>query len=88
VFVNPTHGDERLREVLNATGAVAMTAVPLTAPDSLLGLLIVSVTDDPDRLQPSHDLLDRLSGVAAQATSPSRTAAWSTRSPIRPCTTS
>jgi diguanylate cyclase (GGDEF)-like protein len=68
IFVNSTQGDERLREVLNATGAVAMIGVPLTAPDSLLGLLIVSVASDPDRLQPSHDLLDRLSGVAAQAT--------------------
>jgi diguanylate cyclase (GGDEF)-like protein len=45
-----------------------MIGVPLTAPDSLLGLLIVSVTEEPERLHPSHDLLDRLSGVAAQAT--------------------
>jgi diguanylate cyclase (GGDEF)-like protein len=68
IFVDPTHGDPRLREVVRETGSAAMIAVPLTAPDSLLGLLIVSVSSDPGRLAPSHDLLDRLSGVAAQAT--------------------
>jgi diguanylate cyclase len=41
--------------------------VPLSTADSFLGLLIVSVFDRPDRLKPSPDLLDRLSGVAAQA---------------------
>jgi diguanylate cyclase (GGDEF)-like protein len=34
----------------------------------LLGVLAVSVTVRPERLRPSSDLLDRLSGVAAQAT--------------------
>ena len=42
--------------------------MPLVAGDSFLGLLIVSVFDRPDRLKPTPDLLDRLSGVAAQAT--------------------
>ncbi len=42
--------------------------MPLATPDSFLGLLIVSVFDRPDRLKPTPDLLDRLSGVAAQAT--------------------
>src|SRR2546421_3119085 len=42
--------------------------VPLSAPDTFLGVLAVSVMDRPDRLKPNPDLLDRLSGVAAQAT--------------------
>lgn len=42
--------------------------VPLATEDSLLGALAVSVRDQPERLRPSPDLLDRLSGVAAQAT--------------------
>jgi diguanylate cyclase (GGDEF)-like protein len=49
-------------------GAVASILVPLVTPDQFLGLLAVSVMDLPGRLAPSPDLFDRLSGVAAQAT--------------------
>ena len=42
--------------------------MPLVNAGSFLGLLIVSVFDHPERLKPTPDLLDRLSGVAAQAT--------------------
>jgi diguanylate cyclase (GGDEF)-like protein len=68
IFVDPAHGDPALQELLRVLDSVAIIAVPLTGPDSLLGLLAVSVSSDAERLQPGHDLLDRLSGVAAQAT--------------------
>jgi diguanylate cyclase (GGDEF)-like protein len=68
MFVDANHGDERVREAMRARGTAASILVPLAAPDSLLGLLAVSVKAGPHRLAPSHDLLDRLSGVAAQAT--------------------
>ncbi len=53
---------------LAAAGQVATLLVPLAIPGRLLGLLAVSVRDRPERLRLSDDLLDRLSGVAAQAT--------------------
>jgi diguanylate cyclase (GGDEF)-like protein len=40
--------------------------VPLATEDALLGILGVSVLDRPERLALTADLLDRLSGVAAQ----------------------
>ena len=42
--------------------------MPLATADALLGLLTVSVTRPPGAAQARPDLLDRLSGVAAQAT--------------------
>jgi diguanylate cyclase (GGDEF)-like protein len=68
VFIDDTVADERLRDMLAELGLSAAMLVPLLAGDSFLGLLIVSVFDRPDRLKPNPDLLDRLSGVAAQAT--------------------
>jgi diguanylate cyclase (GGDEF)-like protein len=68
IFADLDHGDPRLREMLRAAGRAATIIVPLAGHDSLLGTLAVSVTSDAERLAPSHDLLDRLSGVAAQAT--------------------
>ncbi|MGH2913731.1 MAG: diguanylate cyclase domain-containing protein [Solirubrobacteraceae bacterium] len=49
-------------------GFVATLLVALSSPGQLLGLLAVSVRDRPERLSLKGDLLDRLSGVAAQAT--------------------
>ncbi len=68
LFVDDQTGDPRLREILSAEGFVATILVPLATPDSFLGLLTASVFEEPGRLRPGHDLLDRLSGVAAQAT--------------------
>src|SRR5207248_10885402 len=42
--------------------------VPLATDEALLGILTVSVRVGPHRLQPGPDLLNRLSGIAAQAT--------------------
>jgi diguanylate cyclase (GGDEF)-like protein len=58
--------DTELREELEAAGEAAVILVPLSTEDTLLGVLGVSVLDRPERVAPSPDLLDRLSGVAAQ----------------------
>jgi diguanylate cyclase (GGDEF)-like protein len=67
VFVDGNTNDVRLQDMLTRLDLAAAMLVPLRTADSFLGLLIVSVFDRPDRLQPTPDLLDRLSGVAAQA---------------------
>jgi diguanylate cyclase (GGDEF)-like protein len=68
LFVDAGTGDPVLRDVFASFGAVASLLVPLAAHDQMLGLLTVSVVEQPERLAPGQDLLDRLSGVAAQAT--------------------
>jgi diguanylate cyclase (GGDEF)-like protein len=59
--------DDPLGAAFAQAGFAATIVVPLAAPNRFLGLLTVSVTDGPERLQLSADLRDRLSGVAAQA---------------------
>ena len=68
LFLDAETGDPHLRELFASLGFAATILVPLAAPGRLLGLLSVAVTDNPGRLMPTADLLDRLSGVAAQAT--------------------
>ena len=68
LFVDAGVDDAHLLQMLADLGLAAAILVPLVGPDSFLGLLIVSVFEHPERLKPSPDLLDRLSGVAAQAT--------------------
>ncbi len=68
VFVDQWSGNERLREMFSAVGALATIVVPIASSTRFLGALAVSVQRDPRRLAPTPDLLDRLSGVAAHAT--------------------
>jgi diguanylate cyclase (GGDEF)-like protein len=68
VFLDAATGDPKLRELFRTLGFAATILVPLVAPGRFLGLLSVSVYARPERLRPTGDLLDRLSGVAAQAT--------------------
>jgi diguanylate cyclase (GGDEF)-like protein len=68
IFVDADNGPPVMRELNAKVGALATIAVPIATSDALLGLLVVSVTERPQRLKPGPDLLDRLSGVAAQAT--------------------
>ena len=68
IFVDADSGDRVLRELSARIGAVASILVPLATHDQFLGLVAVSVMDRPERLIPTPDLLDRLSGMAAQAT--------------------
>jgi diguanylate cyclase (GGDEF)-like protein len=66
VFVDPDSG--LIGEIFGRLGLIGTILVPLASPGQLLGLLAVSVRDRVERLHLSQDLLDRLSGVAAQAT--------------------
>ena len=68
LFVDETIDDPLLLEMLTHLGLAATILVPLVSAGSFLGVLIVSVFERADRLKPTPDLLDRLSGVAAQAT--------------------
>jgi diguanylate cyclase (GGDEF)-like protein len=68
LFATPESGDPALRELSAQLGTLATIVVPLISRDSFLGLLTVAVRTRPERLDATPDLLDRLSGVAAQAT--------------------
>jgi diguanylate cyclase (GGDEF)-like protein len=68
LFVNADEGNPVLRALLATVGAVASIVMPITTPGAFLGFLIVSVLSGPERLEPTSDLLDRLSGVTAHAT--------------------
>ena len=69
IFVDADSGDPALREIATRVDAAASIIVPLAAAGSLLGVLSVWVTSGRERLEPTPDLLHRISGVAAQATS-------------------
>jgi diguanylate cyclase (GGDEF)-like protein len=68
VFVDENNGDQNLRDLFSSLGFDATILVPLVTPSRFIGLLSVAVIEGPGRLRPTPDLLDRLSGVAAQAT--------------------
>jgi diguanylate cyclase (GGDEF)-like protein len=68
MFIDADTGEPTARQMFASIGAVATLLVPLVTTDSFLGVLAASVMDGRERLAPSADLLDRLSGVAAQAT--------------------
>jgi diguanylate cyclase (GGDEF)-like protein len=67
IFTAGDSAPPALRERMRAGGIVAGLSVPLMAPDGFLGLLAFAVYERPERLEPTPDLLDRLAGVAAQA---------------------
>jgi diguanylate cyclase (GGDEF)-like protein len=68
MFINAEQGDRRVVKIFADLGFCSTILVPLAAPPQFLGLLAVSVSDRPERLAVSDDLLNRLSGIAAQAT--------------------
>ena len=68
IFVDGVNGSPGHAAALRKLGFAATILVPLAAPNQLLGVLAVAVRDRPERLRPTPDLLDRLSGVGAQAT--------------------
>jgi diguanylate cyclase (GGDEF)-like protein len=74
VFFDQSSGDELVRNQLKRFGGVANISAPIVARGEFLGSLSVSVTSDADRLQPRRHLLDRLSGVVAQAATALQTA--------------
>ena len=68
LFVDDAHGHPPLREFLTHLGVVASIVVPISSREHFLGAIAVSVRQDGSRLRPTADLLDRLSGIAAHAT--------------------
>jgi diguanylate cyclase (GGDEF)-like protein len=68
IFLGPDGNDPIMGPLFAELGFVATVLVPLATSGLFLGLLAVSVTDGAERLGSCSDLLDRLSGVAAQAT--------------------
>ena len=68
IFIDPAHGEPTARAMFAGIGAVATILVPLVTAETFLGALAVSVMAGAERLAPCTDLLDRLSGIAAQAT--------------------
>jgi diguanylate cyclase (GGDEF)-like protein len=66
-FFDRDTDQEAVRELLNRFDGVAAIAAPIVARGDYLGTITVTVTSDPDRLRPRRELLDRLSGVVAQA---------------------
>lgn len=67
-FVDARTGDRDIARFLTEGGAVAAVIMPIATRERFLGALVVSVVDRPERLNPTPALLDRLSGVAAHAT--------------------
>jgi diguanylate cyclase (GGDEF)-like protein len=69
VFFDLDSDDDLVRTQLQRYGAVAALSVPIVARGDFLGTLSVTVTSEPERLRPRRELLDRVSGVVAQAAS-------------------
>jgi diguanylate cyclase (GGDEF)-like protein len=65
-FVEGTD-DAFVARLMAAIQVCAMTVVPIVVRDVFLGILTVSVAEQPERLRPDTDLLERLTGVAALA---------------------
>jgi diguanylate cyclase (GGDEF)-like protein len=68
IFVTPEEGNPALRRISARLGTLATILLPLISRERFLGFLTVAVRSRPERLEATPDLLDRLSGVAAQAT--------------------
>ena len=64
----PTRATRRCASSSAQLGTVATIVVPIASREHFLGALAVSVKQDAQRLRPNPDLLDRLSGIAAHAT--------------------
>jgi len=67
LFFDEDTEDPLLRGLMSALDATMLAVVPIVARDVFLGVLSVSVTDRPERLEPDQELIDRLTGVAALA---------------------
>jgi diguanylate cyclase (GGDEF)-like protein len=61
------HQTSPIREPLEQIGAVASVSVPIATRQRFLGTVHFSVRERPERLAPSPELRDRLSGVVAHA---------------------
>jgi diguanylate cyclase (GGDEF)-like protein len=67
LFFDPDTEDEFIAGVMGKLGSAAVVITPIVAHGRVYGVLTVSVADRTERLRPTGDLLDRLAGVVAQA---------------------
>ena len=74
IFFDLDSDDDLIRSYLESFGAVAAISAPIVARGEYLGSLAVTVKTGAERLKPSGELLDRLSGIVAQAASALQTA--------------
>jgi diguanylate cyclase (GGDEF)-like protein len=59
--------DPLIAKLMSSLEVVSLAVVPIVAREIFLGVLTVSVTEDPQRLRRDGELLERLTGVAALA---------------------
>jgi diguanylate cyclase (GGDEF)-like protein len=74
LFFDLDSDDDLIRTYLESYGAVAAITAPIVARGEFLGTLSATVKSDADRLKPRRELVDRLSGIVAQAASALQTA--------------
>jgi diguanylate cyclase (GGDEF)-like protein len=74
LFLDLGSDDELVEAYLKAVGSVAAITAPIVARGEYLGTLSVGVSSGPERLRPNRELIDRLSGIVAQAASAMQTA--------------
>ncbi len=58
--------DDFIRNLMERTGSIALIDVPIAAHDRFYGVLTVSVTERPERLEQTPGLQSLLAGVVAQ----------------------
>jgi diguanylate cyclase (GGDEF)-like protein len=66
-YVDASTADPFLAAMMLTLDVVAMTIVPIMARDEFLGVLTVTARDRPQRLVPTPELVEQLTGVAALA---------------------
>lgn len=69
IYLDRQTEDPFMLGLLEKTDGCASLVTPIRARGTLLGVLSLGVLDDAERLKPRPELLDLLSGVAAQAAS-------------------
>jgi diguanylate cyclase (GGDEF)-like protein len=69
VFFTGESGDALIDELMKELDLLALAVVPIVARNGFRGALSVSVSAQPERLRPSPELLEQLTGVAALAAS-------------------
>jgi diguanylate cyclase (GGDEF)-like protein len=67
LYFDRSSEDPFIQGVLETYGDEAFLAIPVAARGELLGVLAVAVVERPERLAMTPQLLDRLTGVVAQA---------------------
>ena len=67
LFFGPDTTSPFVQEMMRTFGSQSIVYVPIVARDNVLGVLSVSVSSGPARLEESRALKDRLSGLVAQA---------------------